>query len=474
MIKTYLHGRFIGTIILAVTIGLVALLSCPVIAAPLATQTNNTAASHNNVFQSPLFSIGAYGDKTLGFIAEVRLASYIGDSQRYAGALEINAGPKIFRANATYGFDTTDNQRLKLTFDRLQQKLDFDFVTGTTSTWVGQNAIGAAYAFLFDNPYIESFDVGGYYAHSSSKTLSEQDIVFDPDLTIETADYRRIAGADAGNVHADIVLRLWPYSRLRGGIDYDSVKFDTKNRHGKDINGAGGHVQLEQRLLPQLKAKFRTRLQQTQREYMGSVGWLLPSPKGMQLELEAITDYVDSRATAHDFFTSGGRLNISLSPSTGVYSDFARQQQQNLLSWTQEPAVRMTEVLAIADGNAFDYIRPLTTQELINSGQPVVGFNFGGWQAAFGNAAFDFNNAIFLGAAFLPSVSNGTAFYYDSSQDLYFLIIRTDVSGVIGDSWGDSEINPPHTAGANAAMGTIANNYCNAINEPDRCRFKPD
>lgn len=80
-----------------------------------------TTLPHVGVFQSPFFSAGAYGDSTLGFIAETKLASYIGDSERYALALELNAGPKIFRANATYGVGLTNKQRIKLTFDRLQQ-----------------------------------------------------------------------------------------------------------------------------------------------------------------------------------------------------------------------------------------------------------------------------------------------------------------------------------------------------------------
>ncbi len=477
MTKNYLTPHCVK---FAIVIGLVTFFSYQTHAALLADTSNHsrtapqsTSRSQTNQsnkasgFRSPVFSMGAYGDKTLGFIAEAKVASYLGSSERYAAALEINAGPKVFRANVTYGMGTVANQRLKLTFDRLQQKLDFDFVASTASTWVEQNAIGAAYAFIFENPYIESFDVGGYYAHAPNKSLSEGQTLSDPSLTEVTAEQRHIAGADAGNVHADVVLRLWPYNRLSGGVDYDSVRFNTKYRHGKQVNGVGGHVRLEQRLLPRLKVKFLTRLQQTQREYRGGIGWLLPSPNGMQLELEGTTDYVDSRATAHSFFTSGGRLNISLDPSSREYGEFSKQQRQSLLSWTQEPAVRMTEVLAIADGGEIiNYIRPLTIEELqvaFASGTPPLNSSFGGWTFLGISPGFDPKkpNTHLIYTTFSLFPTEAIAQYADDIDQVNSLVLtRIDVSEVIGDVWSEE---------SNTSWICNTNSYT----DPDKCRLKP-
>ena len=209
---------------------------------------------------------------------------------------------------------------------RLDQELDFDFDSGNVSRWVGQNAVGAGYAYLFDNPYINAFNLGGYFSNSPSRHLSSKDKPFDDETNTGylEPEKRHIAGANSGNVHADLTVTPWPYGRLTGGMDYDIVRFDTKYRD-YDVDGLGGHVRLTQRIFPQLKATFASEFRQNQREYLGEIGWLLPSPRGTQLELVALLDYVDNLATERDFYTSGARLNLSLNPGDGTYSELAKQ-----------------------------------------------------------------------------------------------------------------------------------------------------
>ncbi len=432
-----------------------------------------------DVLKGPLFSMGAYGDTTLGFIAEAKLASYLSYNERDALALEFDGGPKVFRANVTYGIDLTSRQRAKLTYEYLRQNLDFDFKSGHTSRWVYQNAIGGAYAYLLDNRFIESLGFGGYFSQSPSKNIS-------PGFDIDSTEYdRRIAGAKAGNVHADLALRLWPYSRLRGGIDYDIVHFNTKkrktiryfddkyqfktHRRDKNISGIGGHIQLEQRLFPQLKATLLTSLQQIQYEYMASIGWLLPSPAGMQFELEAITDYVDSRATAHNFFTNGARLNISFAPSPGVYKDVAKQQQQSILTWTREPAVRMATVLAIVDG---DYVVPLTVSELKKGGQGQSltdgSFYLEGWTIRHENNQVSNVNEIEY-VDLVQFVGNDARVRYAAGGTSSSILVlqRRDLPGVIdnGDVWQLEGL----TGHFNCNIGPAVTQPQNA----NQCRFLP-
>ena len=149
--------------------------------------------------QSSSFNFGVYDDTVLGFIADGKVARYIGATERNAVAIEVAGGPNVIRVNSTYGLALTEQQRVKLTYEFLDENLDFSFPDDTVSKWVYQHALGGDYAYLLDNAYIESIGFGGYYTHSSSKDLTQE---------------HRIAGANSGNTHADVSLRLWPYSRL--------------------------------------------------------------------------------------------------------------------------------------------------------------------------------------------------------------------------------------------------------------------
>ncbi len=348
--------QFIFGTLIAATIMAVGLISSQVIAevaeqsaiqpAPIQANYSDTGS---HLFSSGTLSTGGYYDTTLGAFADGKLSAYLGGSDQHAVALEFVGGANQYRVNTTYGFALTDNQRIKLTYDYLTQYHNFKFDLGDTNRWVKQHAVGGAYAYLFDNPYVESIEVGGYYSTSPSQGLSTQTET--TDTTIKTNE-RRIAGATSWHAYTDLALRLWPHSRLIGGMDYDYVNFDTQNSNTKTVNGVGGHVQVEQRVLPQVKVTGMARFQQQQREYLGSVGWLLPSLHGMQLELAAVTDYIDSIATKRHFFINGARLSVALGTSNGRYAELDDNGKQSLLAWVRTPAVRMNDVLAIADGKS--------------------------------------------------------------------------------------------------------------------------
>lgn len=293
------------------------------------------------------FGVGEYYDTNLGSITKITGSGYLGNKSN-AGAVEINVGPRIARLNLTYGLAFTDKQRVKLSAERLDERLDYGFETGPVRTWEGQSAIGASYDYALQNHYIKSLGISGYLTHSGSKDLPD---VEDGLLTEE----RRIAGANSGNLHFDVVGQFWPYSRISGGADYDAVRFNTRyNSSDQDVHGFGGHAKIEQRLLPSVKFTAQGHWQQVDNEYVGALSWLMPSPRGMQFELEGSTDFYDSLATHRRFYTNGARLNVHFGgvdeKTKGVYSDLSQtSDRQSLLDWTRTPAVRMTEVLAIAD-----------------------------------------------------------------------------------------------------------------------------
>lgn len=298
------------------------------------------------------FNLGTYYTTDLRFSNGGQLAAYLGSSAQQAVAFEFVGGTHQFRTNTTYGLALTEHQRIKLTYDWLIQKLNFNFYTGDVTRWVNQHAVGGDYVYLFDNAYLESIGFGGYYSHAINQHLSET-IQLVPEENIKYIEQRRIAGANSMNVHTNMALHLWPHSRVTGGVNYDRVHFNTRyDRHSaaKNAHGFGGHMQIEQRLLPKLKATFLTRLQDNQREYAGSLAWLMPSPKGTQLEMQLVSDYVDSLSVRRHYYTNGLRINMMFGDTIKTYDD-ALDKQQTLLSWTQQPSVRMANVLAVSDSH---------------------------------------------------------------------------------------------------------------------------
>ncbi|MCD6055896.1 MAG: hypothetical protein K0R12_858 [Gammaproteobacteria bacterium] len=307
----------------------------------------------NSIFNLSGVDLGGYYDSLLGPIAELKVSSYLLDNQ-HAAAVELNGGPKMFRLNATYGMALTDKQWIKITGEQLNENRDFDFDTGTVSQWVGQQAIGADYAYMLGNTYLESLGFGGYYTHSGSKDLS--DVTIPDPMGGNYIEQRRIAGANSGNIHTNVSTRLWSYSRLSGGIDYDTVRFDTKYNNDQDVQGLGAHAALEQRLLPTVKLTLASQLRQTERSYNIGLGWLMPSIQGVQNELQLTTGYSNQIATGDTFYTTGLRLNMDFDADQSgsrnrTYDDLNQGSTQTLLDWTNTPSVRMSEVLAITDSS---------------------------------------------------------------------------------------------------------------------------
>ena len=318
--------------------------------------TPGAHAQHSGQVNYPILGpgsvgVGEYYDTTLGSITKVTASSYLGNHHN-AGAIEVNGGPRIARLNLTYGLSFTDHQRVKLSAERLEERLNYDFVSGTSAHWDGQTAIGGGYDYLVKNHYLQSVGIAGYFSHADSRDLSDASFTQDGQQVTEN---RRIAGANAGNVHINVAGHLWPYSRISGGADYDTVHFNTQySASDQDVHGFGGHAKVEQRLWPSVKVVAEGHWQQVDNEYLVGVNWLMPSPRGMQFELEGTTDYYDSLATNRRFYTNGVRLNANFGVpedrQKAVYSDLSYTgNNENLLDWTRTPAVRMTEVLAVAD-----------------------------------------------------------------------------------------------------------------------------
>jgi hypothetical protein len=300
-------------------------------------------ATQPKMFQNESASVGGFQDSDLGFVAELHGATNLLDD-RHAAALELAHGENVNRVNLTYGAEIGEKSRLKLTGERLSEKKDYGFATGSQEKWDGQNAVGADYAYNLDQYLINDVGLGGYYTHSGSKYLEAQQNGFKDRNFYQN----EIFGAHSGNLHADASAHLWLNSRLTAGVDYDAVNFS--NTDDVDVNGFGGHAKLEQLIIPSLKLTLDTQYRQSEHSYKGSLGWLVSSPKGMQAEVEAFTSYVNDLATDNDYNQTGLALkfDFGVEDAHKVYNDLMNGSRENLMDWTRDSAVRTTEVLSVS------------------------------------------------------------------------------------------------------------------------------
>ncbi len=321
---------------------------------PLIPSINQTASMDETPSKDSPFNVNfsLQKDSLLGPVGQVTLSHAINET--HAVALELDGGTRILRLNGTYGFALNDKNRLKLTAEYLAEDLDFTFYTGDTRQWVDQGAVGASYQYLLGNDIVKSVEISSHYSHAPSKNLSDKTIPYADGSTL--TDYRRIAGGDDWNGTAETSLGLWPKSLVSAGGDYDQVRYDTQycTQTGHDAQGFGGHVRLQQLLTDKTQLNAESTLSQLYTIYSAGLNWVLTSSKNTSLSTGLNSSYTKDRTTERSFWMNGINLSViwdgphKKSAQTSSYTS-PEIAAENLSTWVQTPAVRMPDVLAIAD-----------------------------------------------------------------------------------------------------------------------------
>ena len=292
-------------------------------------------------------------DTLLGAVGQIK--SLFGFNDSNAAAVELDGGSKVFRGNATYAYAFNDKNRFKVTGEFLRENLEFDYLTGDTRQWVNQGAVGAAYQYWLGGDLFKSLQVGSHYSHAGSKDLSDQTLVLDNGTTI--LDQRRIAGGDDWNGTAETSMKLWPHSLVTVGGDYDRVRYDTKyeihDDDEGDAQGFGGHIGLQQLLTSRTQLQIQSLVSQLANTYGGGLNWIWTT-HGAAWGLGFNSTYTSDHTTDRRFWTNGVSLNIVWDKPKDDKDAVARfsdpdVNEENLTTWASTPAVRMPDVLAIAD-----------------------------------------------------------------------------------------------------------------------------
>jgi len=299
-----------------------------------------TAASHAAIRHQPFYWAGPLAmslehSSRFGTILNSQYTNMVDTIN--ALSFELDFGGKEFRLGGTWGHQLTDRQQFKFSLEHVGQRISHDFPLKNESEWTGQNAFGLDYRILMQPHWFHSLHATASYARAANKTLDNGN---------------RIAGATTKSIAAGVAFVPWHNNLLGIDLTYDDVDYKTRFIRDEENRGLGATAFFTQRLGHRVLLHLHANVRKPYDEYQARISWLLRSTTKSRIELSLQGSHIaghlklpnDTRAAFRvDWSWGGGNTPI---PET--YDDPSNTASK-LSPWTAQPAVHMTEVLAIAD-----------------------------------------------------------------------------------------------------------------------------
>lgn len=293
------------------------------------------------------FQLGLeYSDK-LGFIIDPK---YVNDLGPYnALSLEFAFGGSEFRAASTWGHALTERLFFKISAEYLAQQPTFFFATCEECEWLGQYGLGADLRYKIPCYCgIESFHIGFEYINAECETLDPK-----PFGSAQT-NIRHLRGGR--NYGGTIGLRVHPW--CQGYIDldlrYDCVTYDRIFESNKNNSCIGGSVAIHQAFGDNFQAVVSGTDRAAYYEYNLGGSWIAHKSQGSLFEILAnfrvsggdVASQTENRVGIGFHYSWGGNIH-------GPYHDYTsplnRGAQQDLVDYTNVPAMRPPQVLVLRD-----------------------------------------------------------------------------------------------------------------------------
>jgi hypothetical protein len=269
-----------------------------------------------------------------------------------ASAFSIGAdlGPRNYRLGGTLGFESTANQRFKVSAEWLEQDIAYAYFSGNTTQWVDQAVIGGNYSYYFESRYFDPvFILDAYYQHGSSSTLRTNSGTYTNQAGLPSiyVNRRRIAGADAAGIAPGVLLSLSPHSRVGATLNYDNVVYDTAYVSNKDAKGLGGTINATQYLSDDVSFAAEVAFLQAYNNYAARVNLGNVSFYGTWL-FSVEGNYTIGKNTMPDTYNVGVNIDYQLDRS-GITSFSIKSARETFLNWVAQPTARKPQVLGLAD-----------------------------------------------------------------------------------------------------------------------------
>ena len=189
----------------------------------------NVSFTNQDFGLSGPLSLGAtYSDLT-GSYFNVQYALSL--NERFAMMALGEYGSGQYRFGGTLGYGFSPLTQLKLSAERLDQRLPFQFDSGNIDQRVHQDAYGLRMQHQFEQPFLQALNVGGYYAQAANQNLSPQIFISNGfncagnQAGLTCINYRYIAGATSSGMDFGAQILLTPSTLIEGNLYYDQVRY---------------------------------------------------------------------------------------------------------------------------------------------------------------------------------------------------------------------------------------------------------
>lgn len=289
-----------------------------------------------------------------------------------AVSLLAEVGPKNYRIGGTYGFFACDQHRFKVGVEYLQQKFHYKYITGKTSKWQRQWAVGAKYQYLFNDccdpcdpcccNWLSGIQLSTAFSNCNSHHLKTL-ICDDPPFIARNLSNSWFVDGEVG-----VILTPWECGSIIVGLSYDYVRYGKNVRdnealiheHGhKIVQGVGGSIEFDQKFCGCYGLHILAQFKRPYNYFEALLSWTKRTACG---------DLIVGVFGAHTW----GKCNLNSSSAAGVELGFAFGIDgccnivwcdpcsdpcdccnpciySELSDWVSSPAVYMPEVLSIAN-----------------------------------------------------------------------------------------------------------------------------
>jgi hypothetical protein len=319
-------------------------------------QQNNAEINSGMFGMNGPLSLSSDYSTQYGFIVSGQYTQAFG--QNNAASLELDAGAKERRINGTWATAISNHQRLKLSAEYLQQKMDFGFLSGEVNKWVGQQAYGLSYQYLLNNKFIQSINANSTYSTVKSQSLANKIMPNDSDWI----NVRRIAGGTDKSFSGGASFTPFSTTKLDLALDYDELTYDIKYHNqyqqAKNARGLGVTANLSQLITKHVKVQLGGSDRKIYDSYQAEIDYLAHTHPGSQLSFGLSTARTigsaglpnDTRLGLHIDYAWGGNTDANTAAYTASNPVNSKANvRDDLAQWAADPAVHRSQVLAVAD-----------------------------------------------------------------------------------------------------------------------------
>lgn len=333
-------------------------------------------------------------DDTQNTLPSVRVVLPYAFDDSSGASLILQGGGNNFRANGTLGAYFTDQQRVKASYDFMEERLTYRFCTGKTHKWMQQSAGGLKYEYLFDDCAFKTLEIGGFYSYAPSKKLSSK-----PITSLSSLD-RHISGSNYWNVDLGTTVELWCEGFVGLELNYARLQYNNKFYEDKKLNGLGGKVTFDQYLDGNFRLHASGEWKRFSRYVEGKMTRSFCLECGtLDLGIFAsrfIGEHGLGNNTRYGIEIGIGMQGVSPNQSFYNYDPCRCRTPCDLVSWLAEAAVEMPAIYAIAEQRRVCSALPVVLV-------PVIPYEYSSEELALGLQTAD----AFSGSGLTYSMSGG-------------------------------------------------------------------